>query len=124
MESENPMIARPKFVGYSLLFLVMPLDILALSGVTSRSIENSLFIALLCIPASYFVVKCLSTEKQDISELISLREARIIYFTCIIGALAAWFWSGFLFALPGFLAALLFSIREHKIRKIVRGVSF
>ena len=118
------MIARPKFVGYSLLFLVMPLDIWILSGVTSRSIENSLFIALLCIPASYFVVKCLSTEKQDISELVSLREARIIYFTCIIGALAAWFWSGFLFALPGFLAALLFSIREHKIRKIVRGISF
>ncbi|MBB2495820.1 hypothetical protein H3H51_12395 [Pseudomonas sp. UL070] len=124
MESEKPMIARPKLVGYSLLFLVIPLDIWALSGVVSRNIENSFFIALLCIPASYFVARCLSTEKQDISELISLREARIIYSTCITGALVAWFWSGFLFALPGFLAALFFSIREHTVRKIVRGVSF
>ena len=124
MKSEKPIIARPKFVGYSLLFLVVPLDFAALLIAVSRGVGNSLFIALLCIPATYFVAKCLLTKKQELAELIGIQEARVIYASCIVGALAVWFFSSFLFAFPGFLAALFFSIREQAVRNIVRGVSF
>ena len=124
MKTEKLITARPKFLGYSLSLLVVPLDIIALMVAASFGLKGFSIIALLCIPATYYTIKCFSTKSQDAAGLIKIHEARIIYAICFAGSLIVWFSYNFTYALPGLLAAFLFSMHEQVVRKAVRRVFF
>lgn len=119
MDYKKPVSARPKFVGYWLLALVMPLDVVNLLVLGAHGVKSFLSVALLGIPATYFVARCLTSQEPDLANLISLSEARTGYVLCLMGALIFLLSSGVLYATPGFLAAYSCSVREPFVRNLL-----
>ncbi|WP_437880037.1 hypothetical protein [Pseudomonas sp. LRF_L74] len=115
---------RAGFVGYWLLLLVVPLDIAWVLILVQQDAAICVSMALLAAPASYFVARCITAPKTDLSTLISLQTARVIYASCLVGSLMFLLLCGLAYALPGLLAALCFSWGEPGVRRLLRGLIF
>ncbi|TWI53187.1 hypothetical protein IQ22_03034 [Pseudomonas duriflava] len=124
MEHIKPISVRPKFVGYWLLTLIIPMDLFNLLLLRALDFKVFLSASLLSIPATYFAARCLLTKERDLADLISLIEARVIYITCLSGSIILLMFSSLEHTVPGFLAAYLYSIREPFVIEISSWLSF
>lgn len=120
MTSTKIIHARPKFVGYWLLLLTVPLVLATVMLLVQGESAMAGSLAVMSVPLASFSIRCILSSEPDIVEVISLQYARHVYVTCLILAAVFLVFQGWTYALPGLMTAFWFSMRESVVRRYIR----
>ncbi|MET1078876.1 MAG: hypothetical protein ABWY06_12745 [Pseudomonas sp.] len=98
----------------------MPLVIANLAMLGADMYLSVFSIAMLTVPASYFVARCLFTSADDLSNVIHLTEARVVYVLSFLTAGLLILFAQPIYAVPALLSGLMYSCSERIVGRALR----